>query len=487
MMRLPTPSKRGLGAAALLAALLVAGCSLRPASFDLRRARLAADLDAAEIHGATRVENGVTVHEIRFNSLAWDGDAAQPIRIQAFVAIPLGKYPPHSKPGIVFAHGLGDQGNPQAAADLSRNLDVVALALSGPGLGGSEGRALTPTNPGSLFAGAKDIRKSWLYVYVYAILRSITYLQTRPEVDAEAIAVTGFSMGGIATFIANGVDDRIRAALPVAAAGGLLQAASAGSWLRQLVLSVPGQQLEDPGPVSLFRALDPLRYAGQQHGAVYMLIGAQDEYFPLEQAIQMYKALRAPAKNLTLVPDYDHGWYFGGGCPAPCMPGGPQPPSCPPAPVCPQTCPLGSRPPYCGPQASYNRLDDFNTRWSQLLRTLLARHVARWPRPLPPAPVPPRVERTADAVVVQPMTAAHAVRLAVSEDCGFTYSQILLGRGADGAFTYPRPVAKDAIVFAEAESSEGAISTSLPSWPLTCKLRVRDFGPRPPAAPESKP
>lgn len=484
MMRLPTPPDRWLTSAALLLFLLVGGCSSRLASFDVRSARVKDDLNAVEITGATRVENGVTIQEIRFTSLSWDSGTAQPIRIQAFVAIPPGKYPPHSKPGVVFAHGLGDKGDPRAAAELSRNLDVVALALSGPGLGGSEGRALTPTDPSALFAGAQDIRKSWLYVYVYAILRSITYLQTRPEVDAQAIAVTGFSMGGIATFIANGVDDRIRGALPVAAAGGLLRAASADSWLRQLVLSVPGQKLEDPGPVSLFRRLDPLLYAGRQHGAVYMLIGAQDEYFPLEQAIQMYQALRAPAKNLTLVPDYDHGWYFGGGCPADCMPGGPHPPSCPPAPLCPQSCPPGSRPPYCGPQVSYNRLDDFNNRWSQLMRTLVARHVARWPRPLPPAPEPPRVVRTTDAIVVQAEESIRAVRLAISEDCGFTYSQIPLSRGADGTFRYPRPVAKDAIVFAETELPEGAISTSLPTWPLTCKLRVRQFGPRPPAPPQ---
>ncbi len=188
-------------------------------------------------------------------------------------------------------------------------------------------------------------------------------------------------------------------------------------------------------------------------------------------------------RKLTLVPDYDHGWYFGGGCPAPCMPGGPHPPSCPPAPLCPQTCPPGSRPPYCGPQASYNRLDDFNDRWSQLMRTLVARHVARWPRPLPPPPETPEVVRTADAIAVQAEEAVRSVRLAISEDCGFTYSQIPLSRGADGTFRYEHPVAKDAIVFAETESTQGAISTSLPTWPLTCKLRVRQFGPRPPAAP----
>lgn len=481
------PFARWIAAAALLFSELLAGCSPKVASFDLRGARAQDDLFAVELSSRARIVDGISLHEVSFNSLTWDDGSARPIRIQAFVAIPPGKYPPHSKPAVVFAHGLGDKADPQAAVDLSRHLDVVALALSGPGLGGSEGRPLTPEDPRALFAGGQDIRKSWLYVYVYAILRAITYLQTRPEVDAQAIALSGFSLGGIATFIANGVDDRIRAALPVAAAGGLLPAATEDTWLRKLVLSVPGQKLEDPGPAALFRLLDPLHYAGRQRGAVYMLIGAQDEYFPLPQAIRTYAAIRAPAKNLTLVPDYDHGWFFGGGCPARCMPGGPRPASCPPAPLCPESCPQGSQPPYCGPEASYNRHADFTLRWSQLLRTLIARHVARRPRPLPLAPVAPKVVRDADGVSVTPVESASAVRLAISHDCGFTYNQIPLTRAPDGTYRYAQKVPAAAIVFAEVESAQGAIATSLPAWPPTCQLRVREFGPRPPSIPDDIP
>ncbi len=246
-----------------------------------------------------------------------------------------------------------------------------------------------------------------------------------------------------------------------------------------MVQSDSGLKPTDPGPMALFRSLDPLLFAGRQHGAVYMLIGAQDEYFPLANAVQTYQALRAPEKRLTVVADYDHGWYFGGGCPARCMPGGPHPPDCPPAPVCPSACPSGAKPPYCGPNQSYNRQADFTARWALLLRSLVARHVARPRRPFEPPPDAPIVERHGDDILVHTFGLVRVVRLSLSSDCGFTYSQIPLSPAQDGVYRFSQRVGKDAIVFAEAEAIDGAVSTSIPSWPAGCVLRVRPFGPLP--------
>lgn len=472
-------SRRMLFIASYLLLIILAGCTYRPAAFDLSAARNHTDLAATEIPESRRVRDGVAIREVRFTSAEWKDGRAHPIRIQAFLAMPPGNFAPQRKPAVIFAHGLGGQGDPVTAVEICRNLDVVALALSGPGLGGSEGIGVTPENAQPLFAAAQDIRQSWLYAYVYAILRAITYLQTLQEVDPEAIALTGFSLGGIATFIANGVDDRIRGALPVAATGGLLRAAEAPTWLRSLVLSVHGLRPEDPGPMAVFRSLDPLAYARQQHGAVYMLIGAQDEYFPLPEVARTYLALRAPEKRLALVADYDHGWYFAGGCTAACMPHGPMPPGCPPAPVCPTACPPGARTPYCGPAASYNRQADFSGRWALLLRALLARHVARPPRPFLAPPPAPTIERRSKEIVIRTTSAVRAVRLNISEDCGFTFRQISLGPSPDGAYHFQQPIRQDSILFAEAEGTEGAVSTSVPGWPPNCKLHLRPFGPRP--------
>lgn len=453
-----------------------ASCAYHPASFDLIEARRASDLAAVEVPGSQRVKDGVTIREVGFTSTAWDFGTPRAIRIQAFIATPPGD-PQVRRPGVIFAHGLGGKADPQTAIEISRNIDVVALVLSGPGLGGSEGTAVTSEDPNALFSDGKDIRTSWMYNYVYAILRAITLLQTRPEVDAKAIALTGFSLGGVATLIANGVDDRILGALPVAATGGLKLAAQKDTWFRLLMQSAGKLKVEDPAPALFFRSLDPMAYARKQRGAVYMLIGAQDQYFPIEEALTTYAALRAPKKSLALVPDYDHGWFFDGGCPAQCMPGAARAADCPGPPVCPTECPKGAHPPYCGPQQSYNRQKEFSARWALLLRALVAKHVANPPRPFAPPPPPPTVDVKQNHVRVR--SSANKVRLAISHDCGFTYSQTPLTRGADDAFHQSEHIGDNDIVIAEAEAEDGAISTSIPTWPARCKLRVRAFGPRP--------
>jgi len=55
------------------------------------------------------------------------------------------------------------------------------------------------------------------YLYSYFIcdfMRAIDYLETRPEIDASKIGVTGNSGGGLQTLLAMAVDDRIAAAAP---------------------------------------------------------------------------------------------------------------------------------------------------------------------------------------------------------------------------------------------------------------------------------
>jgi len=479
---------------------LSAGASFAPARFDLTAARRLSDLDAEEIVGSARIIDGAPVREVRFDSTMWSPRGEpHPIRIQAFVALPPGPIEPHSKPAVVHAHGLGAAGDPEQAANLARNLDVVALSISAPGLGGSEGQGPTAEDPRPIFETIPDVRGSWLYAYTHAILRAITYLQSRPEVDPQAIVVTGASMGGLASFIAGGVDDRIRGVLPVSASGGLARAAAENTWFRRLVLSAGGLKPEDPAARAFFRGLDPLAFAGRQKGAVYLLTGAQDEFFPLDQVVATWRALHAPAKSLAVVADYDHGWYFGFGCPARCMPGAPSssatapatetpagsgaapPPPCPRAPTCPAACADGAAPPYCGPEASYNRLDDFNARWALLLRALVAQHAARPRRPFGPPPPAPFVARRRDQVVVRPVSllALRAVRVAVSEDGGLTYGQFPLERAPDGAYHLHRRVSDHAILLAELEAEDGTVASSVPILPRGFRPHVRPFGPHP--------
>ena len=53
-------------------------------------------------------------------------------------------------------------------------------------------------------------------------IRALDYLQSRPEVDGEKIAVTGISGGGAATFWIAAADDRVKVAVPVSGMGDLI-------------------------------------------------------------------------------------------------------------------------------------------------------------------------------------------------------------------------------------------------------------------------
>jgi hypothetical protein len=284
-------------------------------------------------------------------------------------------------------------------------------------------------------------------------MRAVTYLETREDVDPKTIILTGFSMGGVVTWIAGGTDNRLSGVLPVASAGGFARLAEEHTWFRRLVLASGGLKPTDPGPRAVFQKLDPLAFAGRQKGAVAYLVGAQDEFFTLDQVLTTWRAVRAREKTLDVMPDYDHGWYFGGGS------------------KCEQER-------YCGPQMSYDRHDEFWTHWSLLLKALVTH--------APPDAPQPFVQRNSREVVVRLATtpAPRTVKLATSTDGGYTFEHHKLEVApADGAYHLKMPMAGSAVVIAEVERADGVIVSSAPLLPPGFAPRVRPFGPPAAVAP----
>lgn len=410
---------------AALLALCAAACTrdFDPARFDLAAARRTDDLHVERRPSAAAAR--VRVEEVSWSSTEWSATgAAHEIRLHGYLARPAGE---RRRPAVLIAHGLGQQADRDVAIDVAADLDAVALALSGPGMGQSTGRPLTFDDPRPLFDAAADVRASWLYAYVYAVLRGITLLAADPGVDAARIVASGTSLGGVAVLDANGADDRLSGVVAVSASGGLAASAAEGSWFARLVGASGGLRPGDPGPTRVFRGLDPLAFARRQHGAVAMVAGAQDEFFPLDQVVRTFAALRAPGEALALVPNYDHDWYLREGH------------------------------------------DDAIARWAALLRALV-RGTA-----LPP---PPRIVTSgADVNVRAP--GARAARIVLSEDGGATYARVPAPLG--------RPLRAGAIVFAEAEMPGGVIVTSAPELPPAFRPVVRAWGAPPDRAAPARP
>jgi len=54
-----------------------------------------------------------------------------------------------------------------------------------------------------------------VYDGIWDLLRTIDYLATRPEIDAERFGMMGYSMGGVFSWMAGALDDRVKAAVPI--------------------------------------------------------------------------------------------------------------------------------------------------------------------------------------------------------------------------------------------------------------------------------
>lgn len=256
--------------------------------------------------GLTEVE----VFEIEYTSYQSIDCVRSPVRISAWVARPASAS--GDIPALVVAHGLGGEATEGSASTPAGQYGVVALAYSGPGQGRSEG---TGSNPDHLFDTVDDPRDSWFWEHAVAAIRGLTVLSSWEGVDADRMAMTGYSAGSLVTYLVNGVDDRLDAAVPISASGYLDMAARATpqpGWEADLLAAMsPPRTVDDPEWSGFVRFLDPANYLPTANGATYIINGAQDEFFPIHSTAATFEDLYATGgeHRILHIQDYDHGWF----------------------------------------------------------------------------------------------------------------------------------------------------------------------------------
>jgi dienelactone hydrolase len=126
------------------------------------------------------------------------------------------------RPAVIVLHGTG--GNKERMRTWLTQvakLGMVGVAIDaryhGDRSGGAKGAA----------AYNQAIVKAWrtkagepqehpfYFDTVWDLWRTLDFLETRPEIDAKRIGMIGFSMGGIQTWLAAAVDERVAVAVPV--------------------------------------------------------------------------------------------------------------------------------------------------------------------------------------------------------------------------------------------------------------------------------
>lgn len=137
-------------------------------------------------------------------------------------------YRPHAvegrAPGVLNVHGHGRW----ARVDPTVQTRCIALArlgyvcLSVDAFGAGE-RAIEPGpgtyHGGRLGAGLWTVGRPLIGVQVYDNRRAVDYLISRPEVDADRLAITGASGGGNQSLNAGATDHRLKAVVPVCGVG----------------------------------------------------------------------------------------------------------------------------------------------------------------------------------------------------------------------------------------------------------------------------
>jgi cephalosporin-C deacetylase-like acetyl esterase len=221
------------------------------------------------------------------------------IRIHGYLAFPPQGSGPF--PAVVIGHGHGGSGS----ADLARAVAAfgyAAFAIDGPRSGQSVGG---PEDTNQAWISVEEVMNvpapevSYLYHYAYAGMRAITALEqlaaTQPfPIDPTKIGVVGASMGGQFTYYINGVDDRVKAAVAIAAAGDWRHTiAYEGAWLYHGLyyytrdgiasgtdaLNTVADVCTDPTLQTFLDYFDPANYAPHQHAPILTIIGTHDQYF----------------------------------------------------------------------------------------------------------------------------------------------------------------------------------------------------------------
>jgi len=252
--------------------------------------------DVRELRKAPKFE--VVERKANLSSLYYECEPFQgkPTRVFAYLAYP--EKASGRSPGIVLVHGGGGQAFAEwARMWADRGYVALAMDLEGHGPDGK-----TPVEPWPaeryLVAVVKDL---WPYHAVAAVIRGISLLASLPEVDPTRIGITGISWGGYLTCIVAGLDDRLKAAVPVYGCGFLTE----GTKFEELL-----DKLTEDQRKAWITNFDPSNYLGRCRMPVLFVNGTNDLAYWLGAYQMSYRLVRRRTLCITvnMLHSHPHGW-----------------------------------------------------------------------------------------------------------------------------------------------------------------------------------
>lgn len=229
----------------------------------------------------------LALRELRYTGSHWRGE---PQRVFARYATPPGDGP---FPAILQIHGGGQTAYQENVVWFAKH-GYACLSFDWSGL--RDGRSqdvvtLWPEELAGEYLGSGDGQETdvLLYHVLEAASRGIDVLASRPEVDADRIGVQGISWGGLAAWVLNGKDDRVKAVVPVYGTGGLVDHWNGeGMGLRRR---------PEAWQARWVAAFDPASFTETQHGPVMFLNGTNDFFGPLVDGERLLASFRVPHRR----------------------------------------------------------------------------------------------------------------------------------------------------------------------------------------------
>ncbi len=266
-------------------ALLAAAHAADPV-FDVQ-AILAPPLEARVL--TSREADGIVTEEVTFHS---EMDGAQRVDIFAFFSYPKGA---QRLPAYVWNQGGGSRADADVTiAGARRGYATLCIDLPMPGYRSTGGYPIVDG-----LALPDDPRRAPIAHGAVALLRAVSFLASRPEVDPSRIGMVGSSWGGFFATLQAGLDPRLRAAASLFGSG-------------RLDLGNPWWDARGrkPAPDAALRerwrtTLDPALRLSKAKVPIAWFSGTNDQFYWMPSLSRTFEEAAAP-KHLALLPGWNH-------------------------------------------------------------------------------------------------------------------------------------------------------------------------------------
>lgn len=256
--------------------------------FDLKTL-LAPPLQAKTLR--TSEKDGIITEEVRFHSHT---DGEKSIDIFAFFSYPKLRKATRLPAFIWNQGGLGQASTYWTEFGAKRGYATLCIDFPLPGYRSTGGY---PINSGLVLGD--NPRQAPIYHGAVALLRAVSYLESRPEVDKERIGMAGSSWGGFFTTLMAGIDPRLKAASSMFGCGALE--------LGNLWWHGSGNNpLTRPGFREHWRkSLDPATRLEKSKTPIAWFTGTNDQFYYLPAVLESKKLAAGPS-HLAVLPNWQH-------------------------------------------------------------------------------------------------------------------------------------------------------------------------------------